>query len=210
LSSCESGWGGSRTSRRVRRSPLKVLEISTRTLGAEHPDTLDAKYLLADTAQSRGNPAQAEILFTNVWESRRKKLGPQNPQTLDALASLGGARLAEKKYASAEVASREALAPDEKAGISGVRRDASQSMLGASLAGQGKYGEAEPLLLSGYAGLLGREATMTVHDRVDLDRAGRDWSNFTRAGAGQIRRLSGNKSCRKPDLPGLANRLKRR
>ena len=142
-----------------------------RTLGTEHPDTLAVMYLLGDTNESQGHHAQAEVLFTNVWESRRRKLGSKNPQTLDALARLGGVRFKQGKYVSAAAALREALAPDEKTGLAGLQRDASQSILGASLAAQGKYAGAEPLLLAGYAGLLQRESTLTVHDRVKLEEA---------------------------------------
>ena len=47
-------------------------------------------------------------------------------------------------------------------------------MLGASLAGQKKFAEAEPLLLEGYQGMLARKERMAVSDWYHLDRA-REW-----------------------------------
>jgi eukaryotic-like serine/threonine-protein kinase len=45
-------------------------------------------------------------------------------------------------------------------------------MLGASLAGQRKYADAEPLLLSSYEGMIQRESTMSADDRSNLADAG--------------------------------------
>ena len=46
--------------------------------------------------------------------------------------------------------------------------------MGASLSGQKKYAEAEPLLLEGYQGMVARKDRMGVPDRYHLDRA-REW-----------------------------------
>jgi hypothetical protein len=44
----------------------------------------------------------------------------------------------------------------------------------ASVAGQKKYAEAEPLLLEGYQGMVVRKDKMEIGDRYHLDRA-REW-----------------------------------
>ena len=49
-----------------------------------------------------------------------------------------------------------------------------ESLLGASLAGQKKYAEAEPLLLEGYAGMATRKDRIAVPDWYYVDLA-RDW-----------------------------------
>ena len=46
-----------------------------------------------------------------------------------------------------------------------------ESLLGGSLLGQKKYAEAEPLLLSGYAGLKEREKTIPPPGKVRLPEA---------------------------------------
>ena len=47
-----------------------------------------------------------------------------------------------------------------------------QNLLGAALAGQKKYAEAEPLLVSGYERMLLRKASIRLRDRPKLERAG--------------------------------------
>jgi hypothetical protein len=58
--------------------------------------------------------------------------------------------------------SYESSAPDE------WNRYYCKSLLGASLAGQKRYAEAEPLLLSGYHGLKQRQAAIEAADRFVL------------------------------------------
>jgi hypothetical protein len=47
-------------------------------------------------------------------------------------------------------------------------------LLGASLAGQTKYAEAEPLLIESYEGMIARKDRIAVPEQYHLDRA-RDW-----------------------------------
>ena len=54
------------------------------------------------------------------------------------------------------------------------QRFRAESLLGASLAGQKKYVEAEPLLLEGYQGMAVRKDRIGVPDWYHLDRA-REW-----------------------------------
>jgi hypothetical protein len=61
-------------------------------------------------------------------------------------------------------------------------------MLGRSLEGQGKFPEAEPLLISGYSGMLQRAAEIPFEERLALSQAGEqivqlyeDWGKRDRA-----------------------------
>lgn len=54
------------------------------------------------------------------------------------------------------------------------QRFRAESLLGATLAGQKKYAEAEPLLLAGYQGMLARRERMGVPNWYHLDHA-REW-----------------------------------
>jgi len=54
------------------------------------------------------------------------------------------------------------------------QRFRAESLLGASLAGQKRYAEAEPLLLAGYQGMLARKERMWAPNWYHLDRAN-DW-----------------------------------
>ena len=51
------------------------------------------------------------------------------------------------------------------------QRFRAESLLGASLAGQKKYAEAEPLLVEGYYGCLARKSNMADADRSNLELA---------------------------------------
>jgi hypothetical protein len=73
---------------------------------------------------------------------------------------------------AAEPLLREALAGYEKSLPDNWNRYNVQTLLGASLAGQKKYSDAEPLLLSGYDGMLQRESTIPAANRSELTVAG--------------------------------------
>jgi eukaryotic-like serine/threonine-protein kinase len=152
----------------------KVLEVQRRTLGPENPDTLTSMSGLAEDYFDQDKYPQADELFTKVLEARRRVLGAEHPDTTNVLASLGLLRLRDQRYADAESLLREALKSQEKTGPDTWRRYNSDSMLGASLAGQGKYAEAEPLLVSGYQGMVERETTIPAGNRNFLEDAG-EW-----------------------------------
>ena len=73
-----------------------------------------------------------------------------------------------------ESLAREAMETDSKIQPDNWQRFRAESLLGASLAGQKKYAEAEPLLLEGYQGMMTRKDRIAVPDRYHLDRA-REW-----------------------------------
>ena len=102
------------------------------------------------------NP-EAEKLFLKVLESRRRILGPAHPDTANSAIGLSLVWLGQKKYKQAEPLLREVISASEKSRPDAWSRFQSQSLLGASLAGQMRYGDAEPLMLSGYRGLIERE-----------------------------------------------------
>ena len=67
---------------------VETLEIQRRTMGAEHPLTLDIMSNLAHLYYVEGNVAEAERLFKEVLEGQRRALGPDHPFTLTSLNSL--------------------------------------------------------------------------------------------------------------------------
>jgi eukaryotic-like serine/threonine-protein kinase len=150
----------------------RVLELRRRLLGEEHPDTLTSRNNLALLYERQGRSEQAADLFTKVLESQRRVLGRDHPDTLRVLDALGRIQLAERHYAEAEPFLREALVGQEKSSPDSWERFDSQSMLGAALVGQKNYGEAEPLLLSGYEGLVQRQASVPQGSRLAVVQAG--------------------------------------
>jgi tetratricopeptide (TPR) repeat protein len=151
---------------------MEALELERRVLGKEHPTTLTTMGYLADGYEGQGKHNQAEAIYTELLELRRRVLGAQHLDTISVLVSLSRARLQERRYSDAEPLLREALRSYEKAAPSAWTRYNCESMLGASLAGQRKYEEAEARLLSGYEGMRQKEATIPVAKRAELKQAG--------------------------------------
>jgi tetratricopeptide (TPR) repeat protein len=116
----------------------------------------------------RGDYARAEPLLREALAGKRRTAGADAPVVARLLSWLGVIALKQQKYAEAEVALRECLAIRDAKLPDDWSRFNAQSLLGAALLGQGKYAEAEPLLLSGYAGLKQRAATISAEfkDRV--------------------------------------------
>jgi hypothetical protein len=122
--------------------------------------------------RTQGKYNEAGSLFIKVLEGRRRLLGSDHRDTIDARIQLSWIRILQKKYADAEPLLREALTGSEKTIPDSWLRYYSQSMLGVSLAGQQRYAEAESMLLSGYQGMLRRQATIPADSRSALDQVG--------------------------------------
>jgi eukaryotic-like serine/threonine-protein kinase len=141
-----------------------VLEARRRVLGEEHPATLESMAGSADILLKEHKAPEAETLLASALASRRRVLGTAHPDTRATMAALASAVMAQQKYADAEQPLREALQGYEQAAPDDWLKYACQSMLGASLAGQAHYAEAEPFALSGYRGLI------RLQDRIPADR----------------------------------------
>ena len=149
-----------------------VLEIRTRVLGAEHSDTFQSQNILASIFEEEGKYGEADPLFTRVIEVRERVLGPKNPDTLDAIAHLGELRIDQARYAEAEAMLRGCLDIQKQTMPSDYRRYLTESLLGASLAGDQKYVEAEPLLVGGYEGMKQNAAAVSDLNRQKMKKVG--------------------------------------
>jgi hypothetical protein len=76
------------------------------------------------------------------------------------ITQTGAVRLAQQRYVEAETLLREGSRLAEMHWPDAGFRFYAMSLLGASLAGQAKYADAEPLLLQGHQGLEQRQASM--------------------------------------------------
>jgi eukaryotic-like serine/threonine-protein kinase len=152
----------------------RTLEIERRVLGAEHQFTLNTMNSLVVEYQKQGKYGLAESYATQALAARRRALGSEHPDTITTAADLALAYVSEGKFAESEALAREVLEQDQKKQPDDWRRFRAESLVGASLAGQKKYDEAEPLLLEGYQGMLARKNHMGVPDWYHLDRA-REW-----------------------------------
>jgi tetratricopeptide (TPR) repeat protein len=152
----------------------KVLEVFRRTEGEEHPDVLGAMSNLALLYRNEGKYELAEPLYLKALELQRRVLGPAYPRRLAVVNDLALLYVNQGRYAQAEALLHEALNSYQKSGNETWDRYNCQSLLGASLAGQKKYEEAEPLSVSGYEGMLQRETTIPAGSRFKLAHAG-EW-----------------------------------
>ncbi len=128
----------------------ETLEQQRKTIGAEDEATLGTADRLAQLYEDEHEYAKAEPLYEQILVIRIRRFGRDKPITAKTLEALGRLRLDQKRYDEAAGSLTEASAVLEKSQPQGIDRYETQSLLGAALVGQGKYAEAEPLLLSAY------------------------------------------------------------
>jgi eukaryotic-like serine/threonine-protein kinase len=151
-----------------------VIEWWRRLLGEEHPLVIASMTNLADLNRRQGNLKDAATRFAEVLELRRRVLGPDHPNTLSVVTSLAAVKFDERDYAEAEAFLRAALAGYERRNADNWQRYYAQSLLGATLVRRDRLVEAEPLLISGYQGLMARQSAIPVENHGVLDDA-RQW-----------------------------------
>ena len=149
----------------------KALEFRRRVLGPEHPSTLSTLSDMASMFQRQGKYAQAETYAAQAVAGRVHGGGKEDPDTLAVEADLVLAYYSQGKFAQSEPLAREILDIQRNKQPDDWQHFRAQSLLGAILAGETKYSEAEPLLEEGYRGMLERKNKMAVPDQYHLDRA---------------------------------------
>jgi tetratricopeptide (TPR) repeat protein len=148
----------------------QTLAIQRRVLGPEHPFTLNTLNSIVAGYQKQGKYALAETYGAQVLAARRHAFGPEHPNTILSEADLALAYVSQGKFADSEPLAREALELNQKKQPDDWQRFRAESLLGASLAGEKKYAEAEPLLVEGYQGMLARKNRISASDRYHLGR----------------------------------------
>jgi len=110
-----------------------------------------------------GQVDRASTLCDLAMEAIKRK-PDANPIAIPrVLAQTGAVRLAQQKYAEAEELLREAFKLAQKHWPNTGYTFYVMDLLGGTLAGQGKYSEAEPLLLAGYHGVLRCQSSMPLY-----------------------------------------------
>jgi tetratricopeptide (TPR) repeat protein len=126
---------------------------------------------LAAAYQVLGRWDRAEPLLRDLLTQRRKAVSPDSPALAGSLAQLGFVLLQEQKWSEADTVLRECLKIREAKLPDDWLRFNTMSQLGGSLLGQGRYAEAEPLIVQGDEGLKAREATIPPPARLRLHDA---------------------------------------
>ncbi|MBV8808221.1 MAG: serine/threonine protein kinase, partial [Acidobacteriaceae bacterium] len=153
---------------------IKVLDLGRRVLGKEHPRTLETMDGLASLYMHEKKYPQAEPLLAKLVDERRRMLGENDQRTLRSMHNLALLYLFEGKPKQCEMLIRETLKNRENSATRYTWREFnSQSVLGASLAAQKRFPEAESQLISAYQGMLEREASIPANDKPQLTRAGK-------------------------------------
>jgi hypothetical protein len=124
--------------------------------------------------QRQGKYSLVETYTSQALAGRRSALGSEHPDTMASAADLALAYMSERKFAQSEPLAREVLDFNRRKQPDDWQRFRAESLLGASLGGQKKYVEAEPLLLEGYQGMVARKERIGMPDWYHLDRA-REW-----------------------------------
>ena len=134
--------------------------------------TLDTLSDAALMYQRQGEYAMAEAYAAQSLAGRRHNAG--KPGHDGGGVRPGAGLLSEGKFSKSEPLAREVAETDRKTRPDDWHRFRAESLLGASLAGQKKYSEAEPWLLEGYRGMVARGNQMELGESYHLDRA-REW-----------------------------------
>jgi tetratricopeptide (TPR) repeat protein/tRNA A-37 threonylcarbamoyl transferase component Bud32 len=134
-------------------------------LGPDHPDTLRGVSSLALTYFQLGRLSEAEPLLALWLAKQRPKLSADDLDVALRLKLLGQCQGIQKHYAAAEQSLRESLAISRKKQPLSILRYDTETLLGAALVGQRRYGSAEPLLLSGARFFKARVASLAPAQR---------------------------------------------
>jgi serine/threonine-protein kinase len=132
----------------------EALAMDRRMLGDDHPRVAVGTNNLAALLLKKGEVQVAASMYREAIDRFRRAFGEAHPHVAYPLLGRARVLLDQERHAAAERAAREALA---------LRQDAlppdhwllaeTRSVLGASLAGQQRYAEAESLLVNGYQDL---------------------------------------------------------
>ena len=143
----------------------EALAGARKSLGLGHEDTRTIIQNLAVLHGRQGKPQLDEANFREVVAFLREHPVSDPLAYAEYLGELAGNLLAQKKYAEAEPIARECLAiRSEKRPDRWVTFYA-RTTLGGALTGQGRFDEAEPLLIQAFEGMKSRESQMRPSSR---------------------------------------------
>jgi tetratricopeptide (TPR) repeat protein/tRNA A-37 threonylcarbamoyl transferase component Bud32 len=145
-----------------------TLKLKEAKLGPGHDVTLDSRLGLAAAYEVLGRSREAEALYRGTLLRRRKVVKPDSSLLANDLALLGRHLTKQSRWSEAERLMREAVAIRANATPDAWERYDAMSLLGGSLSGQGRYADAEPLIVAGYQGMKAREARIFPLDRPRL------------------------------------------
>jgi non-specific serine/threonine protein kinase/serine/threonine-protein kinase len=121
-------------------------------LGRDNDVTVMAVERLAEARRRQGNLAEARTLLTEALQIRQRVLGSIHPATIEDTVKIGGVLYQEHQYTAVEAMLKPVVAADGPV-MPWILFEA-KSVLGAAIAAQGRFAEAESHLLEAYDGLV--------------------------------------------------------
>jgi non-specific serine/threonine protein kinase/serine/threonine-protein kinase len=152
----------------ARRLISHALDIQSRVLGSDDPDTLQSMALLGVIERSLGHRDESEKLLRKALDGQRRALGPEHAETMSTANFLTETLSDEGHHSEAEQLLRRTLAIQQRTlGPENPATLRSMRSLASNLENQGRHAEAEKI---------GRE-TLAVEQRVlGADHPGTLWS----------------------------------
>jgi serine/threonine protein kinase/tetratricopeptide (TPR) repeat protein len=160
LSTGSLAWGYQVAGRVAEAIPMyeEVLRLQRLKLGPDHPNTLLNLSNLAEACLDAGWTTRAIPMYEEALRLQQANPGPDHPDTLMSMNGLVWAYLDANRWTDAERMAHHCLKRREAGQPDDWWRFHTMSQLGAALAGQRRYDEAEALLIRGYKGLEARSA----------------------------------------------------
>jgi tetratricopeptide (TPR) repeat protein len=140
---------------------VRAKAVSNRLVAKEDSDSAMTEVTLAAVYVLEGKHDEAEETLKDLLSIFRRASGQEARTTLFIMSLLDWTRLHEQRYVDAEVDLRQILRSLEETQPDEWEKYNCQSILGASLVGQKRYAEAEPLLLSAYDGMTTKPSTVS-------------------------------------------------
>ncbi len=164
----------------------QALALKEAQLGGEHPSVAFGLNNLAFCLQATGKLGEAEPLYRRALGILRERLGEEHGNVAIVERNLASLLVLRGEAASAEELARRALATMERANLPPWRVPDARSVLGHSLLAQGRFVEAEGLLLDSDARIreaLGEESKYAVDAAARVAELYRAWGKPPRAGS---------------------------
>ena len=140
----------------------EALRIRLELLGKDHPKVAETLHNLAVVLRHLDQYERAESMYRDALRIHRDKLGAEHPRVAVTLQSMASVVALQGRYEEAEALARQALEILDPEHIWAL---AARAVLGSSLAGQGRFAEAEKQLLASYEQLkLDPDAGITLID----------------------------------------------
>jgi tetratricopeptide (TPR) repeat protein len=146
-------------------------QIARQKMGLKNPNTLATLNRLATVYRLEGKLDRAEALQIEVVENMKQALGEDHPSRLTAMGNLAYTRYLLHKDQEAIDLAQAAIAKFESRFPDLWTHFRAEAILGAALAEEKKYADAESHLLKGYQGMLERKSRMTADTWFYLDSA---------------------------------------